>query len=323
MSDTGGRDFSAFQKSFETIAANVERTIQGKGEVIRLTLVTLLAEGHVLLEDVPGVGKTMLAKSLARSLGSTWARIQFTPDLLPTDVTGVSVWDRGSGKFEFKPGAVFANIALADEINRASPKTQSALLECMEERQVTVDGTTHLLGQPFMVIATQNPLEHEGTYPLPESQLDRFMMRLSVGYPSRSSELQILETHGGESPLDDLQAVTDEAEVVDLIETAREVYVAPTLKRYIVDLTEATRDHQDIYLGASPRASLYLLRAARALAASRARDYVVPDDIKDLAIPVLAHRLVLSPEAQMRGTGIDDVLEGLLGRVPIPEREQA
>jgi MoxR-like ATPase len=323
MTETRRTDLSNFQRSFEQIASNVERTIQGKDDVIRLTLVTLLAEGHVLLEDVPGVGKTMLAKSLARTLGSTWSRIQFTPDLLPTDVTGVNVWDRSSGRFEFKPGAVFANIALADEINRASPKTQSALLECMEERQVTVDGTTHHLGRPFMVIATQNPLEHEGTYPLPESQLDRFMMRLSMGYPSRGSELQILDTHGGESPLDELHAVTNAMTVVELIEAAREVFVAPTLKRYIVDLTEATREHPDVYLGASPRASLYLLRAARAHAASRARDYVVPDDIKDLAVPVLGHRLLLSPDAQMRGSGVEHVLEGLLGRVPIPEREQA
>ena len=314
---------SDFGDAFERIAANVERTIQGKGEVIRLTLVALVAEGHVLLEDVPGVGKTMLAKSIARSVGCTWSRIQFTPDLLPTDVTGVNVWDRRTGAFEFKPGAVFANICLSDEINRASPKTQSALLESMEERQVTVDGTTHRLEEPFMVLATQNPLEHEGTFPLPESQLDRFMMRLSMGYPSRSSELEILDRHGDRSPLEDLEPVAEAETVVKLIAMAREVYVAPTLKRYIVELTEATRDHPDIYLGASPRASLYLLKAARASAASRARDYVVPDDIQDLAVPVLAHRLLLSPEAQMRGAGVEDVLEGLLGRVPIPAREQA
>jgi MoxR-like ATPase len=317
------RDFSTFQEAFERIVANVEKTIQGKGEVVRLALVALLAEGHVLLEDVPGVGKTMLAKSLARSLGCTWRRIQFTPDLLPTDVTGVSVWDQKTGEFEFKQGAVFANICLGDEINRASPKTQSALLECMEERQVTVDGVTHILDQPFMVIATQNPIEHEGTYPLPESQLDRFMMRLSMGYPGRASELEILDTHGSHSLLDELEPVTDAAEVSVMTKLARGVHVAPPLMSYIVHLTESTREHPDIYLGASPRASLYLLKSARAVAASRGREYVVPDDIKDLAVYVLAHRMLLSPEAQMRGTRAEDLLEGLLGRVPIPAREQA
>jgi MoxR-like ATPase len=316
-------DFTDFQSSFERIAANIEHTIQGKDEVIRLSLVALLAEGHLLIEDIPGVGKTMLAKSIARSVGCSWSRIQFTPDLLPSDVTGVNVWDRASGQFEFKPGAVFANVILGDEINRASPKTQSALLECMEERQVSVDGTTHKLDPPFMVIATQNPVEHEGTYPLPESQLDRFMMRLSIGYPSRTSELDILDTHGSRSPLEDLDAVADAEEVIRLVKMAREVHVAPTLRRYIVEVTEATRDHPDLYLGASPRASLYLLRSSRALAASRGREYVVPDDIKDLAIPVLAHRLLSSPEAHMRGSTVEDVLEALLGRLPIPAREQA
>ena len=318
-----GKDFSSFQSAFERIVSNVEHAIQGKEGVVRLALVALFAEGHLLLEDVPGVGKTMLAKSLARTMGCTWRRIQFTPDLLPTDVMGVNVWDRTTGRFTFKPGAVFANICLGDEINRASPKTQSALLECMEERQVTTDGVTHELELPFMVIATQNPIEHEGTYPLPESQLDRFMMRLSVGYPSRSSELDILDTHGSRRPLEELRPVTDPAEVGLLIKLAHEVHVAPTLKRYIVDVSEATRDHPDVYLGASPRASLYLLRASRALAASRGRDYVVPDDIKDLVVPVMAHRILLSPEAQMRGSATEDVLEGLLGRVPIPARSQA
>src|ERR687893_446310 len=245
MKDDVG-DLSAFQSVFERIAANVEHTVQGKGDVVRLTLVALMAEGHVLIEDVPGVGKTMLAKAMARSISCTWRRIQFTPDLLPTDVTGVNVWDRTTGEFQFKPGAVFANICLGDEINRASPKTQSALLECMEERQVTVDGLTHTLEAPFMVIATQNPIEHEGTYPLPESQLDRFMMRLSVGYPSRVAELQILDRHGGHSPLEELEPVADAPSIMKLIAEARDVYVAPTLRHYIVELTDETRGHPDI-----------------------------------------------------------------------------
>jgi MoxR-like ATPase len=323
MTEAPLRDFSQFRDAFERVATNIERTIQGKGEVIRLALIALLSEGHVLIEDVPGVGKTMLAKSLARSIDCTWYRIQFTPDLLPTDVTGVNFWDQRTGEFRFRSGAVFANIVLGDEINRASPKTQSALLECMEERQVTIDGTTHLLDEPFMVIATQNPLEHEGTYPLPESQLDRFMMRLSMGYPSRTSELEILDRHGSHSVLEELQPVSDAPEVNVLIKMARDVHVAPSLKRYIVELTETTRDHPEVHLGASPRASLYLLKSSRAVAASRGRDYVVPDDISDLILPVLAHRILLSPEAQMRGTSTDDVLSGLLGRVPVPARGQA
>jgi MoxR-like ATPase len=323
MTDAPGKDFSQFRDAFERIAVNIERTIQGKGDVIRLAVVALLAEGHILIEDVPGVGKTMLAKSLARSIDCTWKRIQFTPDLLPTDVTGVNLWDQRTGEFQFKPGAVFANICLGDEINRASPKTQSALLECMEERQVTVDGYTHHLDDPFMVIATQNPLEHEGTYPLPESQLDRFMMRLSMGYPSRGSELEILDRHGSHSMLEELEPVSDSSEVNVLVKMARDVHVAPTLKRYVVEIAESTRNHPDVYLGASPRASLYLLKASRAMAASRGRDYVVPDDIKDIALFVLAHRIILSPEAQMRGAEAEDVLDGLLGRVPIPARGQA
>ncbi len=323
MSDSSTLDLTRFKQSFERIASNIDHTIQGKSDVVRLALIALLAEGHLLLEDVPGVGKTMLAKSLAKSLGCSWQRIQFTPDLLPSDVTGVNIWNDSRSAFEFRPGAIFANIVLGDEINRASPKTQSALLECMEERQVTIDGTTRHLDEPFMVIATQNPIEHEGTYPLPESQLDRFMMRLSMGYPNRSSELEILDTHGSRVLLDELQPVTDAAEVAGLVAMAREVYVAPSLKSYIVDIAEASRVHPDVFLGASPRASLFLLRAARASASSQARDYVLPDDIKNLAVPVLAHRVLLSPEAQMRGAGAEEVLGSLLNEVPIPARERA
>jgi MoxR-like ATPase len=323
MSDSRSLDFTRFKQSFERIASNIDQTIQGKSDVVRLALIALLAEGHLLLEDVPGVGKTMLAKSLAKSLGCSWQRIQFTPDLLPSDITGVNIWNDAQSAFEFRPGAIFANIVLGDEINRASPKTQSALLECMEERQVTLDGTTRQLEEPFMVIATQNPIEHEGTYPLPESQLDRFMMRLSMGYPNRTSELEILDTHGSRALLDELQAVTDAAEVGALVGMAHEVYVAPSLKSYIVDITEASRAHTDVFLGASPRASLFLLRAARASAASQAREYVIPDDIKNLAVPVLAHRVLLSPEAQMRGASAEEVLESLLSQVPIPARERA
>lgn len=311
-------DLTEFQASFDRISENICKTIQGKSEVVRLALVALVAEGHVLLEDVPGVGKTMLAKSLARSVGCTWRRIQFTPDLMPTDVTGVSVWDRKSGEFEFKRGAVFSNIVLGDEINRASPKTQSALLESMEERQVTIDGVTYPLEEPFMVIATQNPVEHEGTYPLPESQLDRFMMRLSMGYPAREAELEVLERHGGHSVLEDLEPVADATQVQILIKMAREIHVAASLKSYIVDLCEATRDHPDVYLGASPRASIYLLKAARVIAASRTRDYVIPDDLREIAVPVLAHRLLLSPDAQMRGLSQEQVLEGIFEQIPVP-----
>jgi MoxR-like ATPase len=316
-------DWERFVETFSRIADNVNRVIQGKEAEVRLAVACLIAEGHILIEDVPGVGKTMLAKALARSVDCSFRRIQFTPDLLPTDITGVNVFNQERGDFEFKPGAIFANIVLGDEINRASPKTQSALLESMEERQVTVDTVTYELGTPFMVIATQNPIEHEGTYPLPDSQLDRFMMRLSLGYPSAEAEMTILATHGVESTLDDIAPVTDAPGVSDMIALAREVHVAVAIQQYIVAVSEATRRRSDLYLGASPRASIMLLRAARAYAASEARDYVVPDDVKRLVLPVLAHRLLVSADAAMTGRTPETVLAELLNEVPVPVRGKA
>jgi MoxR-like ATPase len=312
------QDWQRFADRFKQIERNVERVVRGKDAEIRLALVTLIAEGHLLIEDVPGVGKTMLAKAIARSIDCSFRRIQFTPDLLPTDITGVNVFNQEQHDFEFKPGAIFANIVLGDEINRASPKTQSALLESMEERQVTVDTVTHPLGTPFMVIATQNPIEHEGTYPLPEAQLDRFMLRLSIGYPSPEIEAEILGTHGIGAPLEAIGPVTDAPGVADMIEQARKVHAAPALRRYIVDLVEATRRHPDIYLGASPRASIALLRAARATAASDERDFVIPDDVKTLVVPVLAHRVIATADAVMSGREPGAILTELLGEIPVP-----
>ncbi len=312
------QDWQRFAERFHQIEENVEKVVQGKHREIRLALVTLVAEGHALIEDVPGVGKTMLAKAIARSIDCSFRRIQFTPDLLPTDITGVNVFNQERGDFEFKPGAIFANIVLGDEINRASPKTQSALLECMEERQVTIDTETYQLGQPFMVIATQNPIEHEGTYPLPEAQLDRFMMRIAIGYPSTDVEAEILATHGVRSTLTDIGAVSDAMGVRGMIEQARQVHVSPPVRRYIVDIVDATRKHPDVYLGASPRASIALLRAARALAAADERDYVIPDDVKGLAAPVLAHRVIVTADAVMSGRTTGAILEELLQDVPVP-----
>ena len=311
-------DYGGFAETFEAIAANVGRIIEGKSEVIRLALIGLAAEGHLLIEDVPGVGKTMLAKAIARSISCEWRRLQFTPDLLPSDVTGVGIYDGDVKRFVFKPGPIFANIVLGDEINRASPKTQSALLESMEEHQVSVDGVTHSLPKPFMVMATQNPIDHVGTYPLPESQLDRFIMRLSMGYPDPASSLRILERHGATEPVYALDPVVGRDGVVALIEGARLVHAAEAIKRYIVDLAEATRTHPGVSLGASPRACLFLLKASRAKAASEGRDYVLPDDVKALARPVLAHRLLLSPQAQSRGRTQEDLVGELLSTVPLP-----
>ena len=311
---------STFADGFQAIVDNVERVIQGKTEAVRLAVTCLVAEGHLLIEDVPGVGKTSLAKAMAATLGCAWHRIQFTPDLLPSDVTGVNVYSRANGSFEFRPGGVFANIVLGDEINRASPKTQSALLEAMQERQVTVDATTYGLPTPFMVIATQNPVEHEGTYPLPESQLDRFLMRIPMGYPDRAAEIQMLDLHGGPDAvaIEELRPVTTTERVVAMTEAARAVHVAPALKGYMVDLAEATRRHPSLALGISPRATLALQGAARARAASVGREYVVPDDVKHLAGPVLEHRLVLTPEATIAGVSGSDVLTQVLGTVPVP-----
>jgi len=308
-----------FKDLFDQLAAQIESVIRGKRRAIHLALVCLFAEGHLLIEDVPGVGKTSLAKAMARSVGGTWRRIQFTPDLLPSDVTGVSVWDRARGDFEFRPGGVFANVVLADEINRASPKTQSALLEAMEEQQVTVDAHTYELPSPFLVIATQNPVELEGTYPLPEAQLDRFLLRLRIGYPDRDAELAILEAQDTSAVApEDLEPVTDASAIAAWSHALGRVHVTPELQGYIVDIVEASRHHRDLLLGVSPRGALGLQRAARALAASVGRSYVVPDDVKLLATSVLEHRLVLSSEAMTRAVSSADVLASILDTVQVP-----
>jgi MoxR-like ATPase len=298
----------------------IESVIDGKAEAIRLALTVLLAEGHLLIEDVPGVGKTMLAKALARSIDCSVRRVQFTPDLLPSDITGVSAYNQEIREFEFKPGPVFANVLVGDEINRASPKTQSALLECMEERQVTVDGTTYPLESPFMVIATQNPVEMEGTYPLPEAQLDRFTARIPIGYPSPEAELEMLDTHGLFSPLDQLQAAASAGDVRELIATVRGVHVADSIRHYVIALVNATRTSPELRLGASPRATLHLLRTSRAYAALEGRDFVIPDDVQALAVPVLAHRLLPTADAIIERKLPERVLTRLVERVPLPQR---
>ena len=307
-----------FSDLFRAVGANIEQVIQGKPGVVELTVLCLVSEGHLLIEDVPGVGKTSLAKALARSVDCSFGRLQFTPDLLPSDVVGVTVWNRADGQFEFRPGPVFATIVLGDEINRASPKTQSALLEAMAEGQVTVDNVTYPLGPPFMVIATQNPIEHEGTYPLPESQLDRFLMRVSVGYPARDAELDILDAHGDHNTLADIGPVATAADIQGMINAVRTVHLAPSLKSYLVDLADASRRHPHLALGMSPRATLSLQRVSRARAASQGRAYVIPDDIKTLAQPVLAHRLLVTPEAQLQGITSGDAVEEILAAVPVP-----
>ena len=302
----------------EKIVDNVEKVIIGKREEIQLTVIALLCQGHLLIEDVPGVGKTMLARALAKSIGCTFKRIQFTPDMLPSDVTGVSVFNQKTREFEFRPGPIMAQIVLTDEINRATPKTQSALLEAMQERQVTVDGVTYPIPEPFLVLATQNPIEYEGTFPLPEAQLDRFMLRISLGYPSPEEEIAILDSQQYVHPIETIGQVVDAQELLEAQEKVKEVYVDPLVKEYIVDLVNATRKHPDIYLGASPRGSLALYKAGRARAAILGRDYVIPDDIKALAVAALAHRLIVSPSARIKEIDAKTVVREILESVPVP-----
>ena len=307
-----------FSTLFRAIVDNIETVIRGKHDVVQLAVLGLISQGHVLIEDSPGLGKTTLAKALAQTVGGSNGRIQFTPDLLPADVVGMSIWNRGSGEFEFRPGAVFANVVLADEINRASPKTQPALLEAMAERQVTVDRSTHPLANPFMVIATQNPLDHEGTYPLPESQLDRFLMKLTMGYPDRTAELEILDSHGDGPNVSDLGQAVSPSDVVMMTKALSSVHVAPELKNYLLDLAGATRSHPGLRLGLSPRAVLSMQQASRALAAASGRAFVIPDDVKALARPVWAHRIMLTPESQLSGSARDQIIDDVLASVAVP-----
>jgi MoxR-like ATPase len=301
-----------------TVVDNIEKVIVGKRSAVELAVIGLLCQGHLLIEDVPGVGKTVLARSLACSLGCSFSRIQFTPDMLPSDVTGVSIYNQVSTQFEFRPGPIMAQIVLADEINRATPKTQASLLEAMEERQVTVDGKTHMLPRPFLVLATQNPIEYEGTFPLPEAQLDRFLLRLRLGYPELEDEIDILERQQYLHPISELQQVVSDTELIQAQDEIKGVYIAPPVKRYIVDLVRQTRQHPDVYLGASPRGSLALFRTGQARAIIQGRDYVLPDDIKALVKPALAHRVILGPAARLRDLSADQVLDEVLSRVPVP-----
>ena len=306
------------QNVVEKITDNVEKVIKGKRDIIQLTLLALLCDGHLLIEDVPGVGKTMLARSIAKSTGCSFRRIQFTPDMLPTDVTGVSVFNQKTREFEFRPGPIMAQIVLTDEINRATPKTQSALLEAMEERQVTVDGVTYPMARPFLVLATQNPIEYEGTFPLPEAQVDRFMMRISIGYPETEDEIAILDSQRLQHPIEDLGQAVAVEEFLAAQEAIKQVHVDNLIKEYIVALVNATRKHPDVYLGASPRGSLALYKTGRARAAMLGRDYVIPDDIKALAEPALAHRLIISPSARIKNVDPRAVVEEVINSVPVP-----
>ena len=302
----------------EAVIKNVEKVIIGKHEPVELTLLALLCQGHVLIEDVPGVGKTMLARATAKSLGCTFKRIQFTPDHLPSDVTGISVYNQKTQEFEFRPGPVIAQIVLTDEINRATPKTQSALLEAMEERQVTVDGATYRMPKPFMVMATQNPIEYEGTFPLPEAQLDRFMMRISLGHPSAADEIRILDAQQLVHPIETIAQVVSASEILEAQEEVKRIHVDPSIKEYIIALVNATRAHPDVYLGASPRGSLGLYRTSQALAAIQGREFAIPDDIKSLAQVVLAHRIIVSPSARIRNVDARAILDEVLQSVAVP-----
>ncbi len=306
------------QSISDRLLRNVQQVIVGKDAEIRLTLLALLCEGHLLIEDVPGVGKTMLARAIARSVGCSFRRIQFTPDMLPSDVTGVSIFNQKNMEFEFRPGPIMAQIVLTDEINRATPKTQSALLEAMEERQVTVDGVTYPMARPFMVLATQNPIEYEGTFPLPEAQVDRFLMRIHLGYPGKPQEIDMLSRHSDHHPIQDLDQVVALEELVEAQQASRQVYFDDLVKAYIVDLVTTTRDHPDVYLGASPRGSLALFMASRALAALEGKDYVVPDHIKALAEPTLAHRLIISPSARIKNVTPRQIIDDALKHTPVP-----
>ena len=302
----------------ERLISNVENVIIGKNRELRLAITALLCGGHLLVEDVPGVGKTMLARAIAVSSGCSFRRIQFTPDLLPSDVTGVSIYNQQSNEFEFRSGPIISQVVLADQINRATPKTQSSLLEAMEERQVTVDGVTHKMPSPFMVMATQNPIEYEGTFPLPEAQLDRFLIRVNLGYPSADDEVTVLDEQQVNHPVDSLSPVTDPSEIAQVQGAVREVYIDPLIKQYIVALAGATREHEDVYLGASPRGSIALLRTSQASALLDGRDYVIPDDVKDLVFVSLEHRIIISPGARVKGTTAADILADCLGRVAVP-----
>lgn len=314
---------SNIQNFCSRLIDNIEKVIIGKRETVELAVISLLCQGHLLIEDVPGVGKTMLARSLAKSLGCSFSRIQFTPDMLPSDVTGVSIYNQVTREFEFRPGPIMAQIVLADEINRATPKTQAALLEAMEERQVTVDGVSHMLPKPFMVLATQNPIEYEGTFPLPEAQLDRFLLRIRLGYPREDEEIQVLDRQQFRHPIDDLEKVVSDQDVIEAQEEVRKIFVSESVKEYIVEMSRRTRDFPDVYLGASPRGSLTLFRAGQARAAMYGREFVLPDDIKALAVAALGHRVILGPAARLRDVNAEDVVQEILEMVPVPGGEVA